>query len=295
MQIISLFVAALLSCGSCSRRLNEPDARPVVFDVAVAANTRASSDLSHPEDVDIAVRGYSLPGEASWAMDRDDAVLEMEGVRAVHAGGSIWKPENGQTWPERGRTMTVFAYSPYGRGEFGEDGSVIFRNYSLSEGLDPLYCEAADRHYNSLGRINLPFSRALCLVGFEAVSSLDLGMELQVKKLTLTGIRCSGDFSSLPEPSWEASGEPCDLVVYEGGAVLSEGRETLGSGVYLIPQSGSIGVELVAGLSDGTSLRQELTLSAEAGIDWIPGKLYTYTLKITHDLQLVVEKASIHV
>ena len=265
-----------------------------MFDVAVSANTRASSELMHPDDVDIAVQGYSLPEGMRWLSDSDAAALEMEGVRAVHAEGGLWKPENGQTWPGRGRTMTVFAYSPYGRGEFGDDGAVVFRGYSLSEGLDLLFCEAHDRSYNALGRINLAFSRALCLIGFNVVSALDVDKKLTVRKLTLSGLCCCGDFRSLPQPSWEVDGAPRDFVFYEGETAVGEELEALGDEIYMIPQNARIGVELVVDVADGGSVQEGVTLAAETEVAWGVGRLCTYTLKITHDMQLVVEKASAH-
>lgn len=299
LNLTTLVSAALLAvaAASCSVRVNETEKRDIVFDVAVAANTRNTSAaaLFHPEDVDIAVCGYSLPASMSWSSDSQYAALEMDGIRATHTEGHIWAPSESHKWPDGDRTMTIFAYSPYGRGEFGDDGSIRVNDYSASEGGDLMFCAAEDRSYNTLGKINLSFTRALCLVDFNVLSSLDRSRTPTVSRLEISGLYAEGDFSTQPAPAWTTGDETSNFIFFEGKMPVTDQTVDFGECLYMIPQDGIMKVTLTLDLQTGDAVQEDLVLAAEEQISWQTGKHYSYILKIGNDLRLTVQKASANV
>lgn len=299
LNLISMASAALLAvaAASCSVRVNETEKRDIIFDVAVAANTRNASAaaLFHPEDVDIAVCGYSLPASMSWSSGSKYSVLEMDGVRATHTEGHIWAPSESHKWPDGDRTMTIFAYSPYGRGEFGDDGSIRVNDYSVSEGGDLMFCAAEDRSYNTLGKINLSFTRALCMVDFSVMSSLDYSRTPTVSRLEISGLYSEGDFCTQPSPVWTTKGETCGFLFFEGETPVTDQTIDFGECLYMIPQDGTMKITLTLDLQTGDAVQEDLVLTAEEQVSWQTGKHYSYILKIGNDLRLTVQKASANV
>ena len=288
---------ACLAAISCTHLLDGGEKREIVFEVTVASNTRAAGNdgLRLPEDEDIAVQGYSLPSDALWASAKDEARLEMDNVRAVHSEGDIWVPEVKHEWPENGRNMSFFAYSPYGRGEFSRDGTITVSGYSVSEGADLMFCSATDCGYNTLGHINLKFTRALCSVEFHIQSSLKTGNTARISELDISGLSACGDFHSRPLPSWIPDGETHDFNFFEGEAVTDDSVEALGDTRYMIPQSGKMQVRLTFDILNGDLVHEGFVLTAEEPVSWKVGKHYSYILKISEDLKLTVQNASANV
>ena len=290
-------VPACLSAISCIHLHDGGEKREIVFEVTVASNTRAAGNdgLRLPENEDIAVQGYSLPSNAPWASAKDEARMEMDNVRAVHSEGDIWVPEEKHEWPENGRNMSFFAYSPYGRGEFSRDGTITVSGYSVSEGAGLMFCSATDCGYSTLGHVSLKFTRALCSVEFHIQSSLKTGNTARISGLDISGLSACGDFHSRPVPSWVPDGVPQDFIFFEGETFTGDSAEALGDTRYLIPQSGEMQVRLTFDILNGDLVYEGFVLTAEKPVSWKVGKHYSYILKISEDLKLTVQNASANV
>ena len=247
-----------------------------MFEVTVASNTRAARNdgLRLPENEDIAVQGYSLPSNAPWASAKDEARMEMDNVRAVHSEGDIWVPEEKHEWPENGRNMSFFAYSPYGRGEFSRDGTITVSGYSVSEGAGLMFCSATDCGYSTLGKT---------------------GNTARISGLDISGLSACGDFHSRPVPSWVPDGVPQDFIFFEGETFTGDSAEALGDTRYMIPQSGEMQVRLTFDILNGDLVYEGFVLTAEKPVSWKVGKHYSYILKISEDLKLTVQNASANV
>ena len=270
----------LVSALSCSRSFREePERGCIQFNVAVAATTKAhdAGALTHPEDGVIGVWAYSFPSSEDWQDASGSASLEMEDEKVVHFEGNIWRPEEERLWAGSGRSMKFFAYSPRGRGGYDKDAGIRFDGYSLSEGEDLMFCETADLDYgSSLGTVKLAFTRALCRVEFRLLSSLRSDTELTVRKLTLGGVHTGGDFRSLdfrslPLPGWTVSGPAEDCLFFDG-ELPDAGNAGHICGAYMIPQSGTLHVELVCDMATGASSLDGQVFSADFRADWEPGR-----------------------
>lgn len=288
-----LLAAALLLVPalSCSRSFREePEPGGIQFSVAVAATTKNhdAGALTHPEDGVIGVWAYSFPPSEDYTSEA--AVLEMEGERVVHCYGHIWRPEEERTWAGGGRDMQFFAYSPQERGGYDRDAGIRFEGYSLSEGEDLMFCMTDALDYgSSLGTVKLAFTRALCRVEFRLLSSLRSDTALTVRELTLGGLHTSGDFRSLPLPGWTVTGQPEDFLFFDGELVDADRAGHI-CGAYMIPQSGTLRVELVCDMVTGVSSMDGQVFSADLEADWKPGRQYLYLLKVGSDMKLTIEK-----
>lgn len=288
-----LLAAALLlvSALSCSRSFREePESVGIQFNVAVAATTKThdAGALTHPEDGVIGVWAYSFPPSEDYTSGT--AVLEMEDERVVHYYGHIWRPEEERTWAEGGRSMQFFACSPRERGGYDKDSGVRFDGYSLSEGEDLMFCVTDELDYgSSLGTVRLAFTRALCRVEFRLLSSLRSDTALTVRELTLGGLHTRGDFRSLPLPGWTVSGPAEDFLFFEGELADADHAGHI-CGAYMIPQSGTLHVELVCDMVTGASSLDGQVFSADLQADWNPGRQYLYLLKVGSDMKLTIEK-----
>lgn len=284
-------VLLLVSALSCSRSFREePEPGGIQFNVAVAATTKThdAGALIHPEDGEIGVWAYSFPSSEDYMSGA--AVLEMENERVVHYYGHIWRPEEKQTWADGGRCMQFFAYSPRERGGYDKDTGVRFEGYSISEGEDLMFCKTDVLDYgSSLGTVKLAFTRALCRVEFRLLSSLRSDTALTVRELTLGGLHTSGDFRSLPLPGWTVSGPAEDFLFFKGELADADRAGHI-CGAYMIPQSGTLHVELVCDMATGASSLDGQVFSADLQADWNPGRQYLYLLKVGSDMKLTVEK-----
>lgn len=281
----------LVSALSCSRSFREePEPGGIQFNVAVAATTKThdAGALTHPEDGVIGVWAYSFPPPEDYTSGT--AVLEMEDERVVHYYGHIWRPEEERTWAGGGRSMQFFACSPRERGGYDKDSGVRFDGYSLSEGEDLMFCVTDELDYgSSLGTVKLAFTRALCRVEFRLLSSLRSDTALTVRELTLGGLHTSGDFRSLPLPGWTVSGPAEDFLFFKGELADADRAGHI-CGAYMIPQSGTLHVELVCDMATGASSLDGQVFSADLQADWNPGRQYLYLLKVGSDMKLTVEK-----
>lgn len=291
--IIAAAVLPLATAVSCSRSFREePERGCIQFNVAVAATTKVhdAGALTHPEDGVIGVWAYSFPSSEGWRDASGTASPEMEDEKVVHFDGHIWRPEEERLWAGGGRSMKFFAYSPHGRGGYDKDAGIRFDAYSLSEGEDLMFCETADLDYgSSLGTVKLAFTRALCRVEFRLLSSLRSDTELTVRKLTLGGVHTGGDFRSLPLPGWTVSGPAEDFLFFDG-ELADAGNAGHICGAYMIPQSGTLRVELTCDLATGGSALDGQLFGTELQADWEPGRQYLYLLKLGRDMKLTIEK-----
>lgn len=299
MRLSPVILAMALLTLSCSKSVvrNSEQERELAFEVIVAASTRSSlaQDSDYPADGSFAVWALSLPEGMSFPADALKARETVSGVRVIHDYGRRFKPEQTLMWGGYGERMSFFAVSPYGRATgFDTADGITVEDYSCEEGGGLLFSRDLFNlgKDNNFGVVQLQFHRALALVRFNMQSSLPSGCTIVVRKLTLEGVRKSGDFRTLPAPEWDCSGrEGEDMTFFEGEFTVGESPVSISEGMFMIPQTiPNMGVRLTFDIVYEGVKPMSYTLEADCAMSWGIGRICSYTLKISSDLGLTIEK-----
>ncbi len=266
----------------------------VVYEAMVGMNTKADDVVKgeYPVDRPFDVWAFSLAKPKTWADNGDEAVMAMDRMKSKHVSGIRWIPENGQKWGPASETMSFFAASPSGRAEYDNDWGISFNDYSLDDGVVPMYVDGAtdlDKHVTR-GFVTMTFKNALSTVGFSAKASVSGGHKIIVKKIVITNIFTQGDFSSRPYPLWRPKGEPQEIVFFEGSKDLGDNARNLCEGIYMIPQNANVEVKMICDISSGSGALVNQEFKANMTVNWSPGKQTSYMLKVANDLSFTVEK-----
>ncbi len=288
MCLLTSFMAASCSLNSVSR-YDEPC--DIVFNPKVFLNTKAEAGATdYPADGTFAIWAYSLPEEQYWASGMDGAALKMDGEEVRHGEDGLWRPEVTRQWEGGSDKWSFFALSPYGRGDYSHTEGITFEDYTLEEAKDLMYVDGVtdmEKHGTS-GIITLPFKRALAKIMFKGHTALPDETYVLVKKIYLSEAFTGGDFHSRPVPAWTPEGEPGEVILFEGAAEINGEIIPLTADRYVLPQSGSIRLNLKCEIKVGTEMHDDF-LTTLIPVKWNAGKYYSYTLKVTMDQSRTLE------
>ena len=93
----------------------------------------------------------------------------------------------------------------------------------------------------------------------------------------------SGNFQSLPEATWSATGDTGEAVFFEGNLPLDESEQQAGGMRLMMPQQTRVTVKATCDIvTNGNTLAGQ-ELETDATLEWGTGKHCSYTLKITPD------------
>lgn len=290
----SVLACMILLAASC-RDFREEYHEPVElrFSPAVAPATRASYGL-YPEDGSFGVWGFTLPHGKSWDTGRQEASVMIDGERvSLYADG--WRTEKARIWDHECRT-TFIAWSPYEQETvFDHERGVCISSFDvLSDSPDPMFSyPVADLTEPEVGgSVGISFHHALAFVEIRALSDVEK-KKMILKGVTVTGLKHSGDFQSLPEPHWTTDDSVADFVFLDEESELASDAVTLGEARRVIPQTAVMKVDLTLDVYDqeGKLLEEGRTVSTDdLRVVWNPGRMYVYTVRISDsDAEIKVE------
>lgn len=281
-HMIIMMAASVLSCGCTSNHVHEISLpREFQFNVTVNPCTRTADELLHPSDVPLGM----------WSFDNDGTVF-LEDEMVTYKDEGKWVPENQKMWDEDIEEMDFIAYSPYGEAVYDKEKGICFLNYDIDEGLDLLYSDPLvdQKKEGSSTVIQINMMRALSLVRFKARTVVPDNTEIVVKRVEVENVRGTGDFQSFPEPHWTNYSSFRDFCFYDGSLSLNGYPSALGDGLYMIPQFSNVKVNVLCDIIKGEVALRDQMLTCNETMQWRPGKIAAYLIKIDGELNVTVEK-----
>ena len=173
---------------------------------------------TYPTDIPFGIWALSLPVNKTWNNHADGAQTFLEDCRVIW-NGETWITDTTHNWPPD-RRVTFFAYSPYRfPATFSTERGIEFKNFNTAADSTDLMFSGpiVDLDWkNSGGTVQIPFTRALCMVDFRVQTPVPSDMIIRLKKIALEGVAFSGNFQSLPEATWSETGDTGEAVFFEG-------------------------------------------------------------------------------
>ena len=240
---------------------------------------------TYPTDIPFGIWALSLPVNKTWNNHADGAQTFLEDCRVIW-NGETWITDTTHNWPPD-RRVTFFAYSPYRfPATFSTERGIEFKNFNTAADSTDLMFSGpiVDLDWkNSGGTVQIPFTRALCMVDFRVQTPVPSDMIIRLKKIALEGVAFSGNFQSLPEATWSETGDTGEAVFFEGNLPLDESEQQAGGTRLMMPQQTRVTVKATCDIvTNGNTLAGQ-ELETDATLEWGTGKHCSYTLKITPD------------
>ncbi len=266
----------------------------MVFNVAVDAMTRVNEEGPLlDKDESFGVWAYLVEeGKNDEALEGAEEF--MADAKAVYESGQMWKPEMSVNWPGKDQEMLFYAYMPYSEADFNRQDGIVFEDYDISRGLELYYSmpEASLNSEDSQGIVPISFAPALSRIEIKFINSLTSDETILLKSLEIRNIARKGDFRLLPNPSWSViDSERVNIKFFDGEMLISDGVATVGDGMDMIPQSADVAFVVKCDIISHDAILPKQELKVEKYIRLGVGKVSSYTLKISGELELTIEKS----
>lgn len=277
-RLIFGFALVLASCTIDRSETFDPEIG-LAFQPAMYRQMDGGRPDGYPQDLPFGVSIWLNAGGTNASLLED---------AQVNPGKDLWSCSNAVLWPARGTDMSVVAYSPFGRAAkcSSQDG-VVFAGVDVSaDQTDLLYCDAQSGLEKMAcgGVVSVPFKHALCQISFRVYNCVERPEKIELKRLSIRGAYCKGDFHSLQQPQWQTSGDKCQFVFFEGLQTTASEAEFVGKSILMVPQTLDtvIDVEFEYYTTGGTHITQDIESTAlKTALK--PGFHYIYTVGIGID------------
>ena len=278
-----LFAAALLLCACTAneREHYEPDVR-LSFDPVLLPAAKSGIAEEFSTSSDIFVDAWEYP--ANSGLKAAELFLSAETVRF---NGEEWLASREILWPTMSHRLAVLASSPAAKAVSAnlEEG-IHFQGVDVEASqADLLYTELLSglSKLNG-GVVNLPFHHAMCYVDFAMRTNAREGEKVEVTSLSMVSLSTVGDFYSLKDPQWTATGSNHEVQFFSGNQLVGATNTPVGEGMWMIPQlvDSEVKVSLEYTNANDFSLHEWL-LSAKFQKRLLPGRHYTITLSFFPD------------
>ena len=277
MKKIFSYMAMLLVAGCTMDHKQEYDpSMELEFQPVMHVAAKADADEDYPAGQPFAVNAWTSDGEA---------YISGGTVTICEDGG--WMLEQSTLWPHRSKRLTVIGYTP----------AEAFTSCTTVEGVTctyDIYQTQTDLLYSDPqedmdkvecgGIVTVPFRHALCQVDFEVKNRVMKDEEIIIRSIKIDGIKPKGTFRSLPEPEWEAEGDPMEVLFFEGEQTTRNVPDRIGSTWNIVPQvlNTTVSVEYEYRTASDTGFTTTLkTCALQTNLK--PGRHYTYTLSVGID------------
>ncbi|MBR4294568.1 MAG: fimbrillin family protein [Bacteroidaceae bacterium] len=259
------------------------------------------------EDMDFAVRAWSLPRGARWGESSANASEYLPATVAhckeQSAGNNsisdkLWSLSDQQLWPAAGTTLTFIGYSPASAAcECNQTNGVTCTMDVAEEQTDLLYTQpCCDREKTTDGGIvPLVFEHALCRIDLRAVNRVAEGEKITIKKITIDEVLHKGTFTSLPAPQWKLDDSYKEIVLFDGTQELTSKPSAIGRYIFLPPQK--LATALTVEFEYTTAMQTTIPQKQKTALMRTllkAGRTYTYTLSVGIDevkfLQDIINK-----
>jgi len=299
----------LSGCAIDSPVIYDPSLR-LLFQPQMYMHVSPDEDeVCFPEDQDMAVCAWTSAGEwLSLTRAYSQKVVLTDTIRKVQVEDVLWGFDENVFWPSRGEVVSFAAYSPYDADcQVSKTNGVQWSTANvLEDQTDLLYSHIdMDRSGNVDGNVvQLCFDHALCQIDFRvknrvdntgALDVLNRPDKITVLEITIDGVKCKGDFASLPSAQWTLADDKVSLPIFEGSFLTSGLPEKIGTSWLMLPQTldTMIGVKFQYTTFANTTITQVLkTVPMKTRLE--PGRKYTYTLSVGIDdvkfLQELIEE-----
>lgn len=295
----TLYIVAVLMLAACTH--DEPlEYNPdlaLMFQPSMYMHVSDDDVEGFTEDMDFAVRAWSLPRGVKWGDSSASANDYLPTSVAVYknlaksdgdnAADKLWSLSDRVEWPDAGTTLTFIAYSPADAAcECDQTNGVTCVMDAATEQTDILYTKPCiDREKTTDGGIvPLVFKHALCRIDLRAVHRVMDGEKITIKKITIDEVLHKGTFTSLPAPQWKLDDSYKPFVLFEGFEEVAATPTAVGRYLFLPPQklATSLTVEFEYTTAMQTTIPQKLQTKL-ISTQLKPGRTYTYTLSIGPD------------
>ena len=259
---------AIVSIGCSDNRHAHEETGELRFRALLGLSSRGETGntCNYPTDLPFGIWALSLPANKTWNNHADGAQTFLEDCRVIW-NGEAWITDTIHNWPPD-RRVTFFAYSPYRfPAAFSTDRGIEFKNFNTAaDSTDLMFTgPIVDLTWKkSGGTVQTPFTRALCMVDFRVQTPVPSDMIIRLKKIALEGVAFSGNFHSLPEATWSATGDSGEAVFFEGNLPLDESEQPAGGTRLMMPQQTRVTVKAICDIvANGNTLAgQELKTDA---------------------------------
>lgn len=278
----SLAIAAVMFSGCAGNHLDDVStSRDFLFHVAVMPCTKTVNECEYPSDAQFGV----------WSFE-NGGLTYLDNEKVCYDEDNMWLPENRKSWDGDVDKMDFIAYSPYGRGTYVQDNGIVFSSYDISEGLDVMYSEPLTEQDREASQavVHINMKRALALVKFKARAVVPESTTIVIKKVEVDGVYGLASFQSLPEPSWSGHSASREFCFFEGEVEAGGDVVALGEGMFMIPQTSEVQVNVLCDIITGDLKLSDQTLNAVMMAGWRPGKIASYVIKVDGYLNVTIEK-----
>lgn len=295
--VIYVMLLAFSSTSCISNRVESVEpCIDLAFDVIVTASTKNGEAVTeYPVDVPFGVWSYSLPADKTWSSDSEEALpVQVQEKVEYDSSSNLWKPQSNMEWLDSENDMSFFAYSPYSVAcSFSKEHGLAVADFSIDEGCDLMFSESVYdlNKMTSNGIVSIPFVRALTKVELQIRSSLPDGTIIKVKQLRIKDVATKADFFSLPYARWENLEEHSDILFYDGEMEIDNEPLLVGEGRYMIPQMTMPVIEMVCDIMSDEHVLHDQLFQTSGRMNWGIGKTCTYNLKVTTDLEFIIESS----
>ena len=263
----------LLVLTACSMAVPD-DADPQVvlsFQPVVSPMTKAV-DMT---GLTVGVSGWTMKHGLGWIYGSETEEF-LTCSRVVPGPEEKWYLEDMKLWPSSRERLTVIGYAPYEQAQgCDEIYGVRFDDVNVLETQPLLYYTEPQADLVktvSGGMVSLPLQHALCHMEFKVRSRVAPEEQVSVKRITLDSACYTGDFRSLPQPKWTASG-----LVRDVEFSVQQPR-------LMIPQQLSSSVTVEFDYTNAAGLAIPLVLkTAVMEKKLYPGQHYTFVLSVGVD------------
>ena len=290
MKRIVSYLVLMLTAASCTvDHKNDYDPQmQLEFHPVMYVPTKADAEAEvYPEGQPFAVSAWTLDKIYNWEVNAGEATKYLLNEPVLFSDNNGWNIECGALWPEKGQKMTVIGYTPVEAfdASTSEQGATCHYNMLTSQD-DLLYTDPQtdmDKVEN-YGVIVLPFKHALAQVDFRVKSRVLQNEEIIIKSIKIDEVKHKGNFTSLPQPTWQVEDAETSLVFFEGEQATRNTPAAIGRTWNVIPQNFSTKVTVEYEYRTAANTGFTLTLkTCELETKIISGRNYTYTLSVGID------------
>ena len=288
MKRIFTYMAMMLVAAGCTMDRKVEYDPLMEFEFLPVMHVAAKADVveDYPEGEPFAVNAWTLDRGCRWEDDATSPQAYLEEEDVVYGGGG-WKLSCDALWPERDKSLSFIGFTPieaFGACTLAEGVTCTYD--MLQTQTDIMYTDPqtdVDK-VECGGIVIMPFRHALCQVDFEVKNRVAKNEEIIIKSIKIDGVKHTGSFRSLPEPTWTVEGEPVSLTFFEGNQYTRNVPDRIGGTWLTIPQNldTNVSVEYEYRTAANTGFTATLK-TCQLQTNLKPGRHYTYTLSVGID------------